>query len=954
MHESRPVHRIEVRSRAGSPPPKLPGADHVELVRVFFVEGDLDGETVERLTRDVLVDDVIESYAIGTPDAAVVPAAEGVHVIEVSPRPGVTDAEAETLLAAARLVGIEGIEQAATARRYELRGDLDTAGLEQLAASHLANDVVQQWAVDAVLPPAFPTGESPVHVVETLPVRGVDDDALISLSTERRLSLDLDEMRCIREHFEAQERDPTDLELEMLAQTWSEHCVHKTFRAKITLQEVTPEGELLGERVIDGMLKSFLRSATEAADRPWVRSAFVDNAGIVRFDDEFDVALKVETHNHPSALEPFGGANTGVGGCVRDILGVSARPIANTDVLCFGPPDATRLPAGVLHPERIAEGVIAGIEDYGNKMGIPTVSGAIVYDEGYIANPLVYAGCLGILPHGSHRTEPRVGDRIVVIGGRTGRDGLRGATMSSMEIGAETLEVAGSSVQIGHPIHEKQVQEVVCEARDAGLYNAITDCGAGGLSSAVGEMASTLGASVQIEDIPTKYPGLQPWELWLSEAQERMVLAVPDRHWEALLALCEQHLVEAVCIGRFTGDGVLTVQHRDTVVGSLDVHFLHDGLPQRQMNATWVVEPTASGPVQVDDWEAALLGILGSHNGRSREPVVRRYDHEVQGGTVGKPLVGVEGHGHGDGSVLVPLAARVRGRTERGVALGCGINPWYGTIDPYRMAWAAVDEAVRNLVVVGADPETVSLVDNFCWGNPNLPDRLGGLVRCGEGCRDAALALGAPYISGKDSLNNEYATPGGSRRAIPGTLLITALGIVPDVKHSTTSDFKRPSQALILVGRTHGELGGAALSRHLDLQGGEAPRPVQDVRRIAGAVHRAIATGAVSTAHDLSEGGLAVALAEMAIGGGIGAVVDLSAMPGAEKDLDAVALAFSESSSRYLLAVAPNRVAEVQAALKDVPHANIGSTGGENLVLTRNSLSLLSIGVDALTSAFRG
>lgn len=949
------MHRIEVRTLNPAPSPLVaqahlvgvPGVRAVEAVKVFFLDGELDHTTIVMLTEAALCDDVVEGYGLGTPDAAIRPTGEGVRAIEVSPKPGVTDAVAETLLQAARQVGITGLRRTATAIRYEIHGDLDAADLDRLASGLLANDVVEQWAIDAVVAPPFPEGASPVHTVEHLPVRGLDDAGLLALSTERRLSLDLQEMTCVRAHFIELGREPTDLELEMLAQTWSEHCVHKTFRARIQLQQLDADGRIVDERIVDSMLKSFLKEATAQANKTWVYSAFVDNAGIVAFDEEFDLALKVETHNHPSALEPFGGANTGVGGCVRDVLGVSARPIANTDVLCFGPPDTTGLPDSVLHPRRIAAGVIKGIEDYGNKMGIPTVSGAIVYDPGYVANPLVFAGCIGLLPHGSNPTNAQAGDRVVVIGGRTGRDGLRGATFSSMEMTHETLELAGSAVQIGHPIHEKQVQEVICEARDAKLYTALTDCGAGGLSSSVGEMAAELGAIVHLERVPTKYPGLQPWEVWLSEAQERMVLAVPDVNWEALQEVCARHHVEATSIGRFTGDGVLTVKHGDTVVGELQTHFLHEGVPQRHLVATWSEPSTQAAPFTLDDPAAALIAMLGSDALCSRESIVRRYDHEVQGGTVVKPLVGVEGHGPGNGSVLVPLAARLRGRMHRGVALGCGINPAYG-IDPYRMAWAAVDEAVRNVVVVGGDPDHLSLIDNFCWGNPKLPDRLGGLVRCGEGCRDAALAYNAPYISGKDSLNNEYAGSDGERRAIPGTLLITAMAIVPDVRFTATSDLKEAGNTVVLVGTTHGELGGSALFAHLGCSGDQAPIPVTDGLRIARAVHSALQTGFVRAAHDVSEGGIAVALAEMAYGGRLGVTVDLDALG---TDLSAHRRAFGESSSRYLLTVRPDDLDAVLASL-DVPYAILGTTGGEALVL-RAGADYLNVAVDTVEAAAR-
>ena len=698
-------------------------------------------------------------------------------------------------------------------------------------------------------------------------------------------------MQAIQAYYRQEGREPTDVELETLAQTWSEHCVHKTFRAVIEYTElggdittnkttnsgtvanittnpsgtVTSDGGAEGETAegglrtirIDGLLKTYIRAATEKVNKPWVRSAFVDNAGIVQFDDQYDLAFKVETHNHPSALEPFGGANTGVGGVVRDVIGVSARPIANTDVLCFGPQDLPfeSLPAGVLHPRRIASGVIAGIEDYGNKMGIPTVNGAFFYDPGYTANPLVFCGCLGILPHGSHPTTPQAGDLAVVMGGRTGRDGLRGATFSSMEMDHQTGEIAGSAVQIGHPIHEKQVLEAVLLARDEQLYTAITDCGAGGLSSAVGEMGKDLGATVHLDRVPLKYPGLRPWEIWLSEAQERMVLAVPPDNWPRLQALCVDLDVEATALGVFTGDGRLRIYYDEQLVGNLDAEFLHDGIPRRYLKAEWQPTPLAPLPKREggdDKLTEALLMLLAVPETRSKEDVVRQYDHEVQGGTVVKPFVGFANSGPGDATVLAPLDALRRTmlhnhgtmtgestpphlRTNlplsrsttptHGVALSVGANPFYTAIDPYLMAWAAVNEAMRNVVAVGADPDQVSLLDNFSWGNPNLPDRLGGLVRCTQGCYDAAVAYGAPFISGKDSLNNEYTGEDGKKHAIPGTLVISALAMVPDIRCTVTMDLKAAGNLLYLVGLTRGEMGGSSYVRRMRSVGNPLPQP---------------------------------------------------------------------------------------------------------------------------------
>ncbi|MCB9665164.1 MAG: phosphoribosylformylglycinamidine synthase subunit PurL [Alphaproteobacteria bacterium] len=908
--------------QAQAPTLGVHGVEHVEVRDLVFLGGSrLDAAAVERIVQAVLLDPVVSTAEVQdpAPGAAVV---DGLRVVEVAPLPGTTDSQAESLLEAAHALGIDALEQCATGTRYLLRGDVEDADVHRLAWGLLANEVVQSIALDARVAPPFVAPAPPDLTVERIALTGLDDEGLLALSKERRLSLDLREMRAIQAAYAREQREPTDAELEMFAQTWSEHCVHKTFKARITVDE---DGEL---SVVDSMFKTWIAGATEAASSPWLKSVFVDNAGIVGFVDGWDVAFKAETHNHPSALEPFGGANTGVGGVIRDVLGVSARPIACTDVLCFGPPDLPPgdLPDGVLHPRRIAAGVVAGVGDYGNKMGIPTVDGAIRYDRGYTANPLVYCGCVGILPSGSHRSTPQQGDKVVVIGGRTGRDGLRGATFSSMEMDVDTSSIAGSSVQIGHPIHEKQVQEVVVRARDAGLYNAITDCGAGGLSSAVGEMGELLGATIHLERVPLKYGGLRPWEVWLSEAQERMVLAVPEGSWAAFLALCEDWEVEATDLGTFTGDGRLRLLHGELVVADLSMHMLHDGIPQRELHAVWRTPQLVEPEVVELDLGATLLELLATPDVRSKEDVVRTYDHEVQGGTRVKPFVGAAQDGPGDAAVLRPLdVVEATGQQDgRGIALSVGINPQHGKVDPYAMAWSTVDEAFRNLVAVGADPTQVALLDNFCWGNPNLPDRLGGLVRCARGCFDAAVAWKAPYVSGKDSLNNEYADASGQRHAIPGTLLISALGIVPDVARTTTSDLKRPGNAVYVVGSTADELGGSALYQHLGVLGANVPRPHGDGLALATALHRAIAGGLVAACHDASEGGLLVAAAEMALGGRLGMILDLGAVPWHGAHPTDAAVAFSESLTRWLVEVPEAHAEAFEAALEGQPCARVG------------------------------
>ena len=915
----------------------------LQVGKLYFLQGDLSVREVETLARTILLDPIVDElhcHPLPLTDLPPEPC------IEITYLPGVTDSEADSLLAVARSLGYKGLEAAASGWRYQFLDFVAREVLEHLARDLLANTVVQRFAVNRPISPPF---VEPVELaghalrVETIPLANLDDDGLLALSRERRLSLDLAEMRAIQAYYRLQDRDATDVELETLAQTWSEHCIHKTFKACITYYEDENETP----QHIDGIFNTYIRSATERIDKPWVHSAFVDNAGIIAFDDVFDLAFKVETHNHPSALEPFGGANTGVGGVIRDILGVSAKPIANTDALCFGPldlPDA-ELPAGVLHPRRVADGVIHGIEDYGNKMGIPTVNGAVWHHPGYVANPLVYCGCLGILPRGSHRplTQARPGDLIVVIGGRTGRDGLRGATFSSMEMDHATGEIASAAVQIGNPIVEKQVQEVILRARDLGLYNAITDCGAGGFASAVGEMGEHVGAHVQLKNAPLKYPGLRPWEIWLSEAQERMVLAIPPANWEQFLALCRDHDVEASILGEFDGSLQLRIDYADERVGLLDMDFLHNGIPRRRLEARWTRPRRQEPELPRPDPAETLLQLLAHENIRSRAAILHQYDHEVQGGAVVKPLVGEGQKGPGDAAVILPqpllekhIAQLVAGDDIAlpAAVLAVGINPRYGLIDPYLMAWACVDEAFRNAVAVGADPDRIAILDNFCWGTPNLPDRLGSLVRAAQGCHDAAIAYQAPFISGKDSLNNEYTDADGQKRAIPGTLLISALGVLPDIRHTASADFKTAGNFIYLLGETRPELGGSIFYDLFAEVGASAPRPYADPLKRMRALHRAIVGDLVRAVHDLSEGGLAVALAEMCIGGDLAAEIDLAYVPHPAPLPDA-SLLFSESLGRFLIEVEPRHADAFEKLCAGLPLARIGHVADSDRLIIR-------------------
>ena len=945
--------RIEVQSQhtseadsilQGAAALGINGLQGCTISRLYFIEHDLSPAEIDRLCTMLLVDPVTEKarwQPVETPSLAKPAFAPCDHLVEVTYRPGVTDVAARELARGMAEIGIDGGE-VVTGTRYELEGEIAPAEVRRLARQLLSNETVQHFSLDPVHP-HFGVEAAASGQVEQVPLTGLNDDELLALSRRRLLSLDVNEMRTIQGFYEQLGRAPTDVELETLAQTWSEHCVHKTFRAEIDFTWLDSDGEVVAKEIVDGLLRTYIRAATDAINPPWLRSAFVDNAGIIAFDDTHDLAFKVETHNHPSALEPFGGANTGVGGVVRDILGVSARPIAATNVLCFGPQDYphSQLPAGLLHPKRIATGVVAGIGDYGNKLGLPTVNGSVLFDEGYLGNPLVFCGCAGLLPIGSHPTAAQVGDHVVVLGGRTGRDGLHGATFSSAELTHDTSETAGSAVQIGDPITEKGLIELIEAARDESLYTAITDCGAGGLSSAVGEMGELLGVDVELTKVALKYPGLVPWEIWLSEAQERLVLAVPSASLPRLHELAKLWDVEVSVLGTFTGDGDLRVRYEGEIVAELPMEFLHDGLPRRYMNALWREPKQSNAALKINDAPADLLLRMLAHPSiASKEEIVRRYDHEVRGGTLVRPFGGPHMDGPNDAAVLKPLGTWDHGRA---FALSAGINPQIGRRDPYAMAISAIDEAIRNAVAVGADPDQLAILDNFCWGNPTLPDRLGSLVRACQGCYDGALAYRAPFISGKDSLYNEF---NGS--PIPGTLLISAIAVVPDMTRTVTASSKAAGNLLYLVGATRDELGGSLLHALYDSIEGTAPTLPVDALEHYRHLHQAIRAGLVRACHDLSEGGLALALAEMALGGRLGIQADMPS-----NGLSPLSVLFAESNGRLVIEIAEDDAAAFESLLEGVPLTRLGTVTQEpRLILSVDGTEQIDLPVDSLVNAW--
>lgn len=896
----------------------------VEVIQVYNIEGSISEEQVTRICRELFVDCITQEYAycrLNEWRVSDMKAAADCRAVEIAYNPGVMDPAEESALKGIRDLGIAQVQAVRRARRYLLYGNIPAQDLEIITSKVLSNKLIQHVVTDPREQKTFLFAK-PKESFALIQVDLLDasDKKLKAISHDGQLFLNLGEMKAIQAHFKKLGRNPTDCELETIAQTWSEHCYHKTFRGDIRYRE---NGKTK-TRLIRNLLKSTIVKATKEINKPWCVSVFHDNAGVIKFDQDMHVCFKVETHNHPSALEPFGGANTGVGGVIRDILGtgLGAKPVCGTDVFCFAPPDMdfAELPPGTLHPKRIMKGVVGGVRDYGNKMGIPTVNGAILFDKRFARNPLVYCGSVGLIPKDRVRKKVCKGDLIVVVGGKTGRDGIHGATFSSGELTENSEVVSSGAVQIGDPIQEKKVLDALMQARDKNLYTAITDCGAGGLSSAVGEMGSKLGARVDLDKVPLKYRGLNYDEIWISESQERMILSVPPRNWKALREIFAGENVEATALGEFGGSKRLELFFKGRQVCDLDMTFLHNGVPKITKEAYWHSPKLARPrlPKSVD-LNIKLREVLSHYNVCSKESVIRQYDHEVQGASVIKPLVGARCDGPSDASVLAPRLG-----SNKGIAIANGINVRYGMIDPFWMAASCIDEAVRQIIAVGGDIRQIAILDNFCWGNPDNPDRLGGLVRAAEGCYKAAVGYKVPFISGKDSLYNEY-TQDGKSLAIPGTLLISAIGIIADVTKTVTMDFKNPGNLIYCVGKTYDELGGSIYLDTFGLLGNTVPKVnFQQGSKIFTAVSKAVKSGLVRSLHDCSEGGLGAALAEMAFSGGYGATVRLDKVPYKGKDKRNDTVLFAESNSRLIAEVGPKNQKEFERLFQGSACAVIG------------------------------
>jgi phosphoribosylformylglycinamidine synthase len=927
--------------------------DSVRTIEVYTIDGDLDARDLEKAARGPLCDPVIQEYAL---DRGL--AGHFDWLIEVGFHPGVTDNVGKTAAEAIALTTGKKV-RVYTSRQYAVTGvhgrcalDALTEGdARRIAAELLANDLIQryeivdgrQWDPVRGMKPHVPrvTGEESPHTGEI--DLDVPDGELVRISQERVLALTLEEMRILRDYLKddavvagrrAVGLGPrmTDAELECLAQTWSEHCKHKIFNARIAYDDGTGK-----TREIDSLFDTCIKRSTRLirermGEGDWCLSVFSDNAGIIRFNADWNLVFKVETHNSPSALDPYGGALTGIVGVNRDPFGCGkgAKLIFNTDVFCFAPPEHDKpLPKRILHPRRIYEGVREGVEHGGNKSGIPTVNGCLVFDERFLGKPLVYCGTGGIMPariNGAptHTQEILPGDLIVMTGGRIGKDGIHGATFSSEELHEGSPVTA---VQIGDPITQKKMTDFLLVARDRGLYRGITDNGAGGLSSSVGETARLSGGcEMDLAKAPLKYPGLNPWEILISESQERMTLAVSPETIDDFLCLARKMDVEATVLGRYTDSGWFHIRYGHQTVAYIGMAFLHGGLPQMRLTAAWTpprhAEPDFPEPA---DLGAALEAMLGRLNICSKESVVRQYDHEVQGGSVVKPLTGVENDGPSDAAVLRPVLD-----TFAGIVVANGICPRYGDIDTYHMAAAAIDEAVRNAVAVGASLDHLAGLDNFCWCDPvrseKNPDgdyKLAQLVRANEALYDLTTAYGVPCISGKDSMKNDYQI-GDVRISIPPTLLFSTLGKIDDVRKAVTMDAKRAGDLLYVLGMTYRELGGSEWYAENGAIGNAVPEVhPRAAMALYRALHRAIEAGLVASCHDCADGGLGVALAETAFAGGLGLAVKLAAVP-AEGIARNDELLFAESQSRFVVTVRPEVREAFEACLAGAVIAPIG------------------------------
>ncbi len=934
--------------------------NEVRTSDVYTIDAKIEPEDIKDFINKTLCDPLINYVKINPPFDHYFD-----YYCEIGFLPGVTDNVGKTAKSAletflGRNLGRD--ENVYTSTLYAFKGNITKEDIELIVSELLYNPLIQQHFI-------YKKNDIPkIYIpkviikqqirVETFDLKNFSEEALLKLSKDRLLALNLEEMKTIRDFFQDKNflkerekfglREITDVELEALAQTWSEHCKHKIFNATIEYEDENGNKE-----VIKSLFKTYIKASTEKIrgerNDDFLVSLFVDNAGVISFNDKYNVVFKVETHNSPSALDPYGGALTGIVGVNRDVLGtgLGAKLIFNTDVFCFADPFYKEaLPPKILHPRRIFEGVVTGVEHGGNKSGIPTINGSIIFDNRYLGKPLVYCGTGGIMPKfiagkPSHTKEVKDGYLIVMCGGKIGKDGIHGATFSSEELHEGSPATA---VQIGDPITQKKMADFLYVARDRNLYTSITDNGAGGLSSSVGEMAQlSKGCEIELEKAPLKYQGLQPWEILLSESQERMTLAVPPESIEEFIKLSKQYDVESTVIGKFTSTGYFHVKYSGKTVAYIPLDFLHNGLPEMKLKAKFKPLKEEKLEIKIENLNETLKKLLGSLNICSKESVVRRYDHEVQAMTIIKPFVGLFNDGPSDAAVIKPLHD-----SFEGLVISHGICPKYSDFDTYHMAACALDEAIRNAVCCGGNIDKMACLDNFCWCDPikseKNPDgeyKLAQLVRANKALYDYTIAFGVPCISGKDSMKNDYIM-GNIKISIPPTLLFSLISVIPDIRKTITMDFKNQGDIIYIAGITKDELGGSELVKLLNLNHGIIPKVDATMnKKVYKAFYKAIQRGLINSAHDCSDGGFAVAISEMAFSGGLGCTIYLEKLP-TISNLSPIELLFSESAGRIIFTINKDFEGDIEEIFDGLPISKIGYVNDNNsLIITYKNQKLI-------------
>ncbi len=942
--------------------------DSLHLIDVYTLATSSRDFTPDELSQigGLLINPVVQKYTVDKATGAVFD-----YAIEVGFLPGVTDnvgaTARQTIEDYFAMTFCEG-EAVYTSQLFFVCGNLTAAAVQKLAST-LANPLVNRVLIktrqeygskgmDPVVPLVC------LHELPTAEIVDLDlDDAELTtlgkegirdpLTGQRRgpLALDLAQLHTIRDYFSRNGRKPTDVEIESLAQTWSEHCKHTIFASP------------MDDDVPDGLYKTYIQAATNAirhekGDNDICVTVFTDNSGAIIFDDHYLVTHKVETHNSPSALDPFGGALTGIVGVNRDTIGfgLGAKPCINVYGYCVGDLNAEPVlfrgkdcTNPILSPRQILDGVVRGVGVGGNCSGIPTPQGWCWFDKRYGGKPLVFAGTVGVMPleqdgRKLYEKQAQPGDLVVMAGGRVGKDGIHGATFSSEALDPQSPVTA---VQIGDPITQKKFSDVIVkEARDLGLYRSITDNGAGGISCSVAEMAKECnGCHVYLDRVPLKYHGMAPWEVWISESQERMTLAIPPERLDAFMELMERREVEATVIGTFTDSGRCVVECHGSVVMDVGLDFLHNGLPKKHLKTSYTKktypEPDTPCPDRLD---ATMLAMLRRKNLCSKEFISLQYDHTVQGGHVLGPVQGI-----GRVQSETTLTKVVPG-SKKGVGLSQGLFPSYAELDPYRMAAAGIDMAIRGLIATGVPLDTMAILDNFCWCSSDEPERLGQLKLAAQACYDTATAFGTPFISGKDSMYNDFsgfdAQNNRVKVSVPPTLLISSIGIHPEVIRAVSLDAKIAGDLVYVIGDTHEELGGSEYFAHLGGIGNTVP--ALDTARVIERYHRlteAISRELVASAYPVGHGGLGTALAKIAIAGRLG--MDLT-IPG---EMRPDYYLFSESLGRFVVTVAPHhkRAFELIAG----PDAILlGRVSGRTLRITSHQL-LLDLPVDELEGAYK-